>query len=178
MYKITGSAGEKKRLGDSAWRGEKVIEIPEFGEMVVDGWVLEADAGSVAPDLTAELSLDADPRQTLRATISSLQQTVERRSEQDPRKVVRIELAVTEADPTGVRPGMRVQGKILIERRPAVIVVPVTAIQRGDSGPFVITRRFLRGRQHRSVELGRRDGPWVEVKSGLEEGEQVIADST
>jgi hypothetical protein len=178
MYKLSGNAGEKKRLGASAWRGEKVIEIPEFGEMVVDGWVLEADAGSITTDLEAELSLDADPRQKLRATVSSLQQTVERRSEQDRRKVMRLELAVTDADPATVRPGMRVQGRILVERRPPVIVVPVGAIQRGESGPFVITRRFLRGREDRSVQLGRRDGAWVEVVSGLEEGEQVIADST
>ena len=178
MYRLGGSNNEKKHLGDSAWRGEKVIEIPEFGEMVVDAWVLEADAGSVAPDLTAELALDADPRQVVKATVSSLQQTVEPRSEQDPRKVVRLELAVTQADPAMVRPGMRVQGKILVERRPPVVVVPVSAIQRGESGPFVIARRFLRGREHRAVELGRREGPWVEVKSGLEEGERVVADST
>jgi HlyD family secretion protein len=178
MYKLTGADSEKKRLGDSVWRGEKVVEIPEFGEMVVDAWVLEADAGSIASELTAELSLDADPRQVLQATVSTIQQTVERRSEQDPRKVVRLELAVTKADRAVVRPGMRVQGKILVERRPPVVVVPVTAIQRGESGPFVIARRFLRGRERRSVELGRREGPWVEVRSGLEEGDQVIADST
>jgi multidrug efflux pump subunit AcrA (membrane-fusion protein) len=176
MYRASGRDGSKKRLGDSAWRGEKVIEIPEFGEMMVDAWVLEADAGSLAPNLDAELFLDADPRQVLRATVSSMQQTVERRSEQDPRKVVRLELTVTQADPALVRPGMRVQGSILVERRPPVVAVPVSAVQRGDSGPFVTTRRFWRGKELRPVELGRRDGPWVEVKSGLEEGDQVIAD--
>ena len=65
MYRASGRDGRKKRLGDSAWRGESVIEIPEFGEMVVDAWVLEADAGSLAPGLDAELFLDADPRQVL-----------------------------------------------------------------------------------------------------------------
>jgi hypothetical protein len=176
MYKATGNDGNKKRLGDAAWRGEKVIEIPEFGEMMVDAWVLEADAGSITKNLDAELYLDADPRQILRATVSDLQQTVERRSEQDPRKVVRLELTVTRADPAQVRPGMRVQGSILVERRPPVIAVPVSAVQRGESGPFVTTRRLWRGKERRTVELGRRDGPWVEVKSGLDEGDQVIAD--
>ncbi|HEX2463247.1 MAG TPA: HlyD family efflux transporter periplasmic adaptor subunit, partial [Thermoanaerobaculia bacterium] len=176
MYKATGNDGNKKRLGDAAWRGEKVIEIPEFGEMMVDAWVLEADAGSITKNLDAELYLDADPRQILRATVSDLQQTVERRSEQDPRKVVRLELTVTRADPAQVRPGMRVQGSILVERRPPVVAVPVSAVQRGESGPFVTTRRLWRGKERRTVELGRRDGPWVEVKSGLDEGDQVIAD--
>ncbi len=155
-----------------------MIEIPEFGEMVVDAWVLEADAGSIAPDLGAELFLDADPRQIVHATVSGIQQTVERRSDQDPRKVVRLELAVTEADPALVRPGMRVQGSIMVERRPPVVAVPVAAIQRGESGPFVTTRRFWRGKESRPVELGRRDGPWVEVKSGLQEGDQVVADAS
>jgi multidrug efflux pump subunit AcrA (membrane-fusion protein) len=176
MYRASGRDGSKKRLGDSAWRGEKVIEIPEFGEMMVDAWVLEADAGSITKNLDAELYLDADPRQILRATVSDLQQTVERRSEQDPRKVVRLELTVTRADPAQVRPGMRVQGSILVDRRPPVVAVPVSAVQRGESGPFVTTRRLWRGKERRTVELGRRDGPWVEVKSGLDEGDQVIAD--
>ena len=178
MYKANSRDGAKKRLGDAAWRGEKVIEIPEFGEMMVDAWVLEADAGSIAPNLGAELFLDADPRQIVRATVSDMQQTVERRSEQDPRKVVRLELTVTEADPALVRPGMRVQGSILVERRPPVVAIPVSAIQRGESGPFVTTRRFWRGKGSRPVELGRRDGPWVEVRSGLEEGDRVMADAS
>jgi hypothetical protein len=178
MYKVSGDQAEKKRLGDNAWRGEKVIEIPEFGEMVVDAWVLEADAGSIGSTLEAELFLDADPRQVLRARVANLQQTVERRSDQDRRKVVRLELAVTQADPALVRPGMRVHGSIVVERRPPVVAVPVAAIQRSDAGPVVIARRWLRGGERRPVELGRRDGSWVEVKSGLEEGEQVLADST
>ncbi len=177
MHK-TGFGSEKKRLGDSAWRGEHVIEIPELGEMVVDAWVLEADAGLLGPGLGAELFLEAEPRQTLRATITSLQQTVERRSDQDPRKVVRLELAVTATDSSLARPGMRVQGSVLVERRPPVLAVPVAAIQRGDDGPFVTARRWLRGKERRSVELGRRDGSWVEVVSGLEEGERVLANST
>ena len=61
---------------------------------------------------------------------------------------------------------MRVQGSILVERRPPVVAVPVSAIQRGDSGPFVTARRWLRGKERRPVELGRRDGAWVEVESG------------
>ncbi len=178
MYKSAGYARGKKRLGDIAWRGERVIEIPEFGAMVVDAWVLEADAGMLAPGLGAELSLEADPRQVLRASISSLQQTIERRSDQDPRKVVRLDLAVTEADPESVRPGMRVQGSILVERRPSVVAVPVAAIQRSAGGPVLTVRRWLGRREQRPVELGRRDGAWVEVVSGVEEGEQVLADST
>jgi len=178
MYRSNGSDRGKKRVGDTAWRGERVIEIPEFGEMVVDGWVLEADAGPLRPGLAVELHLEADARQLLGARISSLQQTVERRSEQDPRKVVRLELAVTGADRTSVRPGMRVQGSIVVERRPPVVVVPVAAVRRGASGPFVTARRWLGRTERRTVELGRRDGAWVEVVSGLREGEQVLADST
>jgi hypothetical protein len=177
MYKA-GVDGEKKQIGDSAWRGERVIEIPEFGPMEIDAWVLEADAGQLRPGLGAELKLEADPRLSLRAEVISLQQTIERRSEQDLRKVVRLELAVTEADSQLVRPGMRVQGSILVERRPSVVMVPLRAVHRGDHGPFVIVRSLWPRRVVRPVELGRREGPWVEVVSGLDEGEQVLADTT
>ena len=176
MYK-TGFEGAKKQLGDTAWRGERLIEIPELGEMVVDATVVEAYAGLLAPGLPAELFLESDPRQTLRAVISTLQQTIERRSEQDPRKVVRLELAVTEAPASVVRPGMRVQGTIVVERRGRVVALPVAAVRRSAEGPFVLTRSWLGRTPRRALELGRRDGDWVEVVAGLEEGEQVLAPS-
>ena len=82
--------------------------------------------------------------------------------------MVRLELTVTQADPALVRPGMRVQGSILVERRQPVVAVPVSAIQRGESGPFMIARRFWRGKALRPGRLRQHDGPWVEVRSGLE----------
>jgi HlyD family secretion protein len=177
MYKTDGE-GDKKRLGDTAWRGQKVIEIPELGEMIVDAWVLESDAGLLAPGAEAELALEADPGVMVRAKIASLHHTVERRSEQDPRKVVRLELVVTDFDSGLVRPGMRVQGSLLVDRRPDVIAVPVRAIRRSSEGPFVIARSRLGRRERRAVELGRREGAWVEVVSGVETGARVLADST
>jgi multidrug efflux pump subunit AcrA (membrane-fusion protein) len=177
MYRA-GFQGEKKRLGDIAWRGEHVVEIPELGAMVADAWVLEADAGLLEPGLEAQLVLEAEPRESLRATITSLQRTIDRRSDQDPRKVVRLDLTVSASGSNLARPGMRVQGSIVVERRPPVLAVPVAAIRRGEHGPIVTTRRWLRGGQPRPVELGRRQGTWVEVISGLEEGERVLTDST
>src|SRR6185436_15975767 len=39
---------EKKKVGDSAWRGERILEIPDLTKMQARGEVDEADAGRIA----------------------------------------------------------------------------------------------------------------------------------
>ncbi|HVR29322.1 MAG TPA: HlyD family efflux transporter periplasmic adaptor subunit [Thermoanaerobaculia bacterium] len=165
--------GEKKKVGDTAWRGEVLLEIPELAEMRVDAWVEEAESGKLEVGQTAKLRLDAHPDIALVARVDAIQQTVEQRSRRDPRKVVRLDLSLLRPDPRFVRPGMRVQGSILVEERENVLVVPVEALERGASEPAVVVKTFL-GTAQRKVELGLRSAERVEVRGGLEAGDRVL----
>ena len=165
--------GEKKKVGDTAWRGEVLLEIPELAEMRVDAWVEEPESGKLDVGQAAKLRLDAHPDIALVARVDAIQQTVEQRSRRDPKRVVRLDLSLLRPDPRFVRPGMRVQGTILVEEREDVLVVPVEALERGAQEPTVLVKRFLRTLQ-RKVELGLRSGERVEVRGGLEAGDRVL----
>src|SRR3954449_7934744 len=45
---VTSWRGDKKKVGDTCWRSERVLEIPDLSHMLAKGDVDESDAGKVA----------------------------------------------------------------------------------------------------------------------------------
>lgn len=75
------------------------------------------------------------------------------------------------------RPGSFVTANIAVERHDASVAVPFTAVQTvgGRKAIFVRTKG---GFEARDVVLGGRDGPVIEIVSGLAAGETVAASNT
>lgn len=75
------------------------------------------------------------------------------------------------------RPGSFVTAGIAVERRDAAVAVPFSAVQTVD-GRKVVFVRTKEGFEKRDVVLGRRDGPVIEIASGLSAGETVASSNT
>ena len=164
--------GHKKKVGDSAWRGESLLQIPDLERMKAQGEVDEAEAGRVAAGQRVRLWLDAFPDDELAGHVVTVKSTVQRRSPKDPAKVVGLEIALDEADPARVRPGMRFRGEVEVEKSEAVVLVPAAAVFATAEGP-IAWRRGLLGVDPVALKLGRHDGDEVEVVAGLEPGDVV-----
>ena len=163
---------EKKKVGDSVWRGENVLEIPDLRAMMARGEVAEADAGRVAEGQKVRFRLDAHPDVAFSGRVASIWSTVQERSWRDPVKVVRLDIELDATDPQRMRPGMRFRGGVEVERVERALVVPAEAVFPTDAGPTVLVETFF-GWERRKVRLGRRTGTSVEVVDGLHEGERV-----
>lgn len=163
---------EKKKVGDSCWRGEKVVEIPNLDRMMADGEVDEADASKIAAGQRLSLRLDAHPDDEFTGTVSNIWGTVQRKSWRNPLKVVRLDIDLDRTDVRRMRPGMRFRGKVEIERLEDAVVIPIEAVFPGDGGPTVYRRTFM-GYDRVPVRLGRRNENRVEVLEGLRDGDSV-----
>lgn len=75
------------------------------------------------------------------------------------------------------RPGSFVTAAIAVESHDAAVAVPFSAVQTVDGRKSVFVRT-KDGFEMRNVVLGGRDGPTVEVLSGLAAGETVAATNT
>ena len=75
------------------------------------------------------------------------------------------------------RPGSFVTADIAVESHDAAVAVPFSAVQTVDGRKSVFVRT-KDGFETRNVVLGERDGPTVEVVSGLAAGETVAATNT
>lgn len=163
---------EKKKVGDSAWRGEKIVEIPDLHNMRASGEIDEADAGRVAVGQRVTLRLDAYPDVLYAGRVSSLRGAVQKRSTGDPVKVMGLDLSLDRTDPQRMRPGMRFLGTIELERVTGALVVPAEAVFNRPEGP-VVYRRTRWGTEEIRPKLGRRNDRWVEVLVGLAQGDAI-----
>jgi multidrug efflux pump subunit AcrA (membrane-fusion protein) len=163
---------EKKKVGDSCWRGERVMEIPDLRRLQADGEVDEADAGRVAVGQRVTLRLDAHPDVLYTGRVRNVRGAVQTRSQSDPVKVVGLEIALDRTDPQRMRPGMRFLGTVEIERVAKALVVPAEAVFNHPEGP-VVYRRTRWGHGAVRPTLGRRNARWVEIRGGLAPGDKV-----
>jgi HlyD family secretion protein len=165
--------GEKKKVGDNTWGSEKVVEIPDLTRMKAQGEVEEADGGKLAVGQRVSLRLDAHPDVEFTGTIASIGKTVQPRSAESRMKVLRVEITLAETDPARMRPGMRFQGKVELQRVPRTVLLPLEAIAPGANGP-VVRRRSAFGAEVVPVRVGRRNEQYYEVLEGLKEGDRVL----
>jgi HlyD family secretion protein len=164
--------GEKKKVGDSAWRMETVLEIADLAQMIARGKVDEVDAAKVAVGQRVTLRLDAHPEQELVGKVTELANTMVPVSPSNPSKVIEIEIALEESRGLPLRPGMRFRGAAETARVPQVVIVPAEAVFVTEAGPRVY-KRTGDSYQKIPVELGRRNATEIEVKAGLAPGDEV-----
>ena len=172
----TGEEGEKVKMGDTVWRAQSVLEIPDLLALVGDGTVDEAEMGRLATGQPVRLRLDAHPDQAYRGRVAAVRQSVENRSVADPARVARVQIALQAIDRDTMRPGMRFRGEVEVGRVPSVLCLPLAAVEPGTGGPTVRVRRGL-GEERVRPRLGRRDAHCVEVLGGLAAGDRVVVAS-
>ncbi|HUO84154.1 MAG TPA: HlyD family efflux transporter periplasmic adaptor subunit [Thermoanaerobaculia bacterium] len=166
-------SGEKRKIGDTLWRAETVMEIPDLTTMLAQGEVDESDAGKVRIGQRVSFRLDAHPDRRYEGTIRSIGRTVQRLAARRAVKVLRVEIELDQTDPATMRPGMRLRGTIELDRVKSATIVPPEAVFFTEEGAAV-TRRSFFGANQVSIAIGKRNQEAIEVVEGLEPGDQVL----
>lgn len=163
---------EKKKVGDSAWRGERILEIPDLNQMQARGEVDEADAGRIAVGQTVRFRLEAHPDVEIAGKVASIWSTVQRQSWRNPTKVMKIDIGLEATDPRTMRPGMRFRGTVETGRRKDAVLVPADAVFPTPEGP-VVFRESTIGYERQRVTLDGRNETSVAIASGIAVGDRV-----
>jgi multidrug efflux pump subunit AcrA (membrane-fusion protein) len=170
---VTGRRGDKKKVGDQVWMQERVVEIPDLERMRAEGEVDEVDGGRVEPGMPVALVLDAHPDATFHGRVAAVERVVTVRSAADRRKVMRIDVELDETDTVRMRPGMRFQGEIEVDRAAGALLAPAETVFVDAAGPVVYRRTLLGRGEPVRLEVGRRGAGWVEVTAGLAAGDRL-----
>ncbi|HET9992258.1 MAG TPA: HlyD family efflux transporter periplasmic adaptor subunit [Kofleriaceae bacterium] len=163
--------GNKKKVGDPAWKGETVLQVVGLGKMQGKGIVDEVDLSRVRTTQLVTLRLDALPDVKLTGHIDQIEKSVGAKSSTDPSRVAKLVIAL---DKTAVplRPGMRFRGEVETDKLVQVVQVPVEAVFVTAAGP-VAYRKQGSGFEKVKLVLGKRSASAIEVKSGLAPGDRV-----
>jgi multidrug resistance efflux pump len=171
---VTSWRGDKKKVGDTCWRSERVLEIPDLSRMVAKGEVDEADAGKIAAGQRVIFNLDAHPDEEFAGTIKEAARTVtQQQGTKDPIKVLKVNIVLDRTDPARMRPGMRFHGTVELGRAKRALLIPRNAVFVTDRGP-VAYRRGTFSVTAIPLTLGHENEKSVEVLSGLSASDRVL----
>lgn len=166
---VTGIVLEKKALqGMRFMPGEMLYRIADLSSVWVIAAVPEQDIGQVHNGSRVQIGVDAWPDRNFSGRVEFIYPTLDPATRTVP---VRIEIA----NPQGqLKPDMYAHAQIETGMGGKVLAVPDTAVI--DSGTRqVVLVRLAEGRfEPRAVTLGSRSDDYVEVLSGVMEGEQVV----
>ncbi|MBX9852549.1 MAG: efflux RND transporter periplasmic adaptor subunit [Cytophagaceae bacterium] len=153
--------------GDYVNEGSGILNIANYSTVWVQAEAYPKDVKFIAPGLMAKIVIEAFPHDTIDGKISFENPELEQQSKIN---LVRVEIPNKDGR---FKPGMRATVTLLTEKQKAVSV-PEEAILYQPQMNVVWVMNEKGGFNVKMVELGIRSNGYVEVKSGLEEGDKVV----
>ena len=148
------------------------VTIIDLKRLQVDAFVDEVDIGKVQPGQQALFTVDAFPGQEFAGEVTAI---YPKAVIQD--NVVNYDVVVDIRTPYDgrLRPDMTASVMILLETRRGVLAVPEQAVkrERGKTVVYVPADQV----EARPVKVGWKDGSWMEIISGIEEGQTVLLEA-
>jgi len=129
--------------------------------------VPERELAKLSEGQNVELGFDAVPGRAFAGKVTLISPYVDAAT-----ATFQVRIRVTE---TGglLRPGMFARVAIIYERKPDALQIPRTALLDGDGPPKVFVVKDGKAAE-RPVQLGLSNGAYVEIVSGLKDGDQVV----
>jgi macrolide-specific efflux system membrane fusion protein len=152
------------------------IVLAALDEFVVTAEFAEGDVVGIAVGQKVSLEFDALPEETRIGEVTQVAPfgVVDPSGSSLTTYEVTISLP---SPPAGLRAGMTAQASITTEERLGVVAAPVTALVPTDDGFIVRVQGEDGVITNVDVEVGIRGGYYVEILSGLSEGDRVVTGS-
>ena len=169
---VSGIVTEKKAVqGMRFMPGDALYQVTDLSSVWVMADVAEQDIAAVRVGARATVQINAYPDKTFTAALTTIYPTLNAETRTVP---VRLELS----NPGGLlKPGMFAQLELSVGAKTKVLTVPVSAVIDSGARQMLLVQvgdgkdgRF----EPREVKLGARSQNYLEVLSGLREGELVV----
>lgn len=150
------------------------VTILDLTRLQVDAFVDEVDIGKIQVGQKAVFTVDAFPAREFEGKVAAIY----------PKAVIQenvvyydVVVDITSPYESLLKPDMTASVTIIPETRSNVLAVPSQAVKRegGKTLLYVLTGGVA---EPREVKTGWKDGPWIEIASGVQEGQTVsLSDS-
>ena len=160
-------------LGKEIRERERIVQIPDLTNMVVQLDIHESSVKKVKRGQRTWITVDALPGKVFPGTVLRVGLVPSSQS-----SWMNPDLKVYEADvkleetADGIKPGMHAQVEILVEQLTDVLQIPLQCVAQSGSRTFVYISQGDEV-ELREVEVGLNNQSFVHVKSGVKEGEFV-----
>ena len=146
------------------------VTIIDLERLQVDAYVDEVDIGKIHAGQECVFTVDAFTAREFNGKVVAIYPKAVIQE-----NVVNYDVVVEIIDPYEglLRPEMTANVTIFLEERKQVLALPARAVKR-ERGRNIVYLPAGTGPEPRRVEIGWKDGQWIEIAAGLKEGETVM----
>lgn len=190
LYVVTESPGitiiKKNRFtdlkfqeGDQTWAGFPMIELPDLSDMKAEVMINEVDIAKIKVGQEVEIKPDAFSSSSYTGKIATVAKLAINKEKSTKVKVFPVTIHIeTGSDSTELMPGLTVSCRIIIDKIPDVLFIPLESVFKKDGKDIVYVKKSS-GYKEKEVDLGISNTDYVIVKEGLGEKDEVaLADPT
>ncbi len=164
---------ERIREGATVRERQSIITIPDTTKMAVKVRIHESYIKKVAKGQKARIVVDAFPDQELRGEVTKVGVLPDSQNRwMNPDLKVYLTTISVEGVYDWLKPGMSAKVTVLVNELQDVVFVPVQAVTPLEGKQFCEVLRNG-STERREVEVGEFNDEFIEIKSGLREGEAV-----
>ena len=124
------------KVGDHAWPGGALAEIPDLSTLEMEGKVEEIDRGRIATGQAARIHIDAFPEKTLSGKLGGISPLTEQSFEWPPTRSFRGYAQIEQAG-LRLRPGMNGGIDVIVNKLPDALSIPAKALFTRNGKPAV-----------------------------------------
>jgi RND family efflux transporter MFP subunit len=180
VYATTGDAQSPRKItvGMTPFEGMELMYLPDPTSMRVDAEISEFDLAKVSVGSPVELRLDAYPEARFRGEVESIASLARQKISRISGKAIGVKIFDVSIevldDDERLRPGLSTTAEILVSQNSDVLFVPVAAVFVNERDQTVVYVRDGESVRTQAVELGGSTERLAIVRSGVEEGDQVL----
>ncbi len=161
-------------IGRQIMPNETIMILPDTSEMVATVRVPETLASRIKKGQSATIKVDAAGGKSFQGQVDSIGVLAESGGWRDPNlKEYTVKISIDKSQAEGLKPSMRCESRIYLDRVNDKTAVPLQAIFSDGPVRFVHVREGVRY-VRRPINLGRQSDTYAEIVGGLEVGEKVL----
>jgi HlyD family secretion protein len=152
--------------------GTTIAAIADVDKMIFEGKVDESEVGKIKEDLPLEITVGALENITFDAILDYI---APKGNEENGAIQFEIKGTLKKQDSVFIRAGLSANASIILDRADSVLSIKEALVQFDPETkkPFLEIATGDQQFERRDVELGISDGIYIEVKSGLEEEDEI-----
>ena len=154
--------------GETVETDREMFTIVDLSALWVQASIYENDIGAVRRGVPAIISVDAYPNETFHGRITYISDLLDPKS-----RTIKVRCEVPNLDGR-LKLDMFTTIDIPTPANRQAVMIPASAVQQINDQPIVFVRLSDTEFQKRLVQLGAKDGDWVEAVSGLKAGDDVV----
>ncbi|MBN1154651.1 efflux RND transporter periplasmic adaptor subunit [candidate division KSB1 bacterium] len=151
--------------------GTEIFTMADMSNLIFRGTVDEIDVGKLKEDMAADIQVGALPGVPVTGNLIKISLKAQK---QDNSTVFPVEIKINRSDKVVLRAGYSANANIIIQQKDSVLTVPERVVTFRDDSAFVNIPKEDGTSEEIYIETGMSDAIYVEVKSGLEEGQDVL----